>query len=149
MPSECQIDGAWLGYEQRRRYIHWLRLLCRDAAPSLPRPSEGDKSHSPKRILFADALNLPTHVKIFNTDEFLGVRYISQLLDDERSQALVQEVETYKESGDGDPYLVTAGFRYGQYFIVLISKVHIQRGEIGTDPMIVLHNGYVHVKGPY
>jgi hypothetical protein len=138
---------AWVLVKEK---IHSLAApLCRDAALSLPRPSERDKSHSSRRILFADAFNLPTHVKIFNTDNFLGAPYIPQLLDDDRSQASVQEVATYKESGNDSPYLVTAGFRYGQYFTTLISRVHIQRGEIGTDPTVVLRNGYVHMKCPY
>lgn len=148
---ECQINGAWLSYECRRKYLHWVKMLYTRCAISLPHPSKNHELFVARQIFHTDGFNIPSKLTPYTPDEFMESSILAGLFNDERSQAMIQEL---REAADQNTYLMTAGFRYGQYFIVLMSKFYFYRHALRRDgtevkPTVVLLNGYVHLRGPY
>ncbi|KAJ3519076.1 hypothetical protein NMY22_g13360 [Coprinellus aureogranulatus] len=121
------------------------------AARSLPHPSEKDEWFSARRIFHVDGCNAPTMLKAHTPEEFLRTPILAALFDDPRSREMV---EILRDTEGEDIYLLTAAFRFGQYFIAVTSKFYLRRHPLRRDrtepePTAVLLNGYVHLKGPY
>lgn len=151
--TDCQLNGAWLSYETRRRYLHWVKIFYQDYPGSIPRQGRNDELAVGRQIFDMDGSDLQGASKLtpYTPDEFMRTPLLAGLFSDRRSRAMVSEL---REESQVNIYLMTTRFHYGQYFIAMMSKFCFHKGPLRQDgtcaePTVTLLNGYVHLKGPY